>query len=221
METLPSFKQTSVGSVPALHALPLPTLSPPLSSSVSPSSVSGSGSPSYHSASKSPPRKGKRDKQSSMSLKPVSARSPLNIDINSIEICEPLGKGASSTCIHSCLVDGWKCAMKKLSTSQANKMDLTAFEREVEILCQLPPHPNIVRYLFHSHIGEDLCLFMTQYQGTLRDWLDSLPSSSSPSLEDLSRYAMDVASGLEFLHQHSVIHRDIKVCSPSLSQKQR
>ena len=133
------------------------------------------------------------------------------IDLRQIEICQRIGCGASSAGVFLCLVDGWACAMKQLHREHVGAIDIRCFEREMDILYQLPPHPCIVRYLFHTTQGSDLCLFMQLYSGTLREHLDERRKSNDllPP-EMIARIALDAAQGIQFLHQHKVIHRDIK-----------
>ena len=134
------------------------------------------------------------------------------IDLREIEICQQLGKGASSAGVFLCLVDGWACAMKQLKKEHVCSFDIQCFEREMDILYRLPPHPNIVRYLFHTSIGSDLCLFMQLYSGTLREFLDiQRKSNTILPPHTITSMALEVAYGVQFLHSHGVIHRDIKV----------
>ena len=133
------------------------------------------------------------------------------IDLREIEICQQIGRGASSAGVYLCLVDGWACAMKQLKREHVGAIDIKCFEREMDILYQLPPHPSIVRYLFHTSMGADLCLFMQLYSGTLREHLDERRKTNRMMEPDkITHIALESARGIQFLHQHGVIHRDIK-----------
>ena len=135
-----------------------------------------------------------------------------SIDLREIEICQQLGQGASSAGVFLVLVDGWACAMKQLKREYVCSFDIKCFERELDILYRLPRHPNIVRYLFHTTIGSDLCLFMQLYSGTLREYLDSQRVNNNYlNYQTLSTMALEIVHGIQFLHSHGVIHRDIKV----------
>jgi serine/threonine protein kinase len=48
-------------------------------------------------------------------------------------------------------LSGWGCAMKQLNSE--SKTDLESFEREMELLYQLPSHPNIVRCKYHQSMS--------------------------------------------------------------------
>ena len=133
------------------------------------------------------------------------------IDLREIEICQQIGRGASSAGVFLCLVDGWACAMKQLKKEHVGAIDIRCFEREMDILYQLPAHPSIVRYLFHTSLGTDLCLFMQLYSGTLREHLDERRKTNRYlSPDKIAQISLEAAQGIQFLHQHGVIHRDIK-----------
>jgi len=149
----------------------------------------------------------KRDKKA----KKQQMASEQKVNLRQIEICQQIGFGASSAGVYMCIVDGWSCAMKQLKREHVGKLDIKCFEREMDILYQLPPHPNIVRYLFHTSIGPDLCLFMQLYGGTLRDYLDERRIGQQLlDVELIAEMALEIATGIQFLHKHGVIHRDIK-----------
>lgn len=149
-------------------------------------------------------KKAEQKKQQEESVQPINLRE--------IEICQQIGCGASSAGVYMCIVDGWSCAMKQLKRELVGQIDIKCFEREMDILYRLPPHPNIVRYLFHTTHGTELCLFMQLYSGTLRDLLDEHRTKQKLfDAELIAEMALEIACGIQFLHQHNVIHRDIKV----------
>jgi len=99
--------------------------------------------------------------------------------------------------------------MKQLASE--SKTDTENFEREMNILYNLPPHPNIVRYLFHKTIQGRICLFMTRYDCTLQTIIRKRRENQNYfSLEQICFIANKVLEGIRFLHQHQIIHRDIK-----------
>ena len=81
--------------------------------------------------------------------------------------------GGSSARVYSVVVDGWfafqwvallshsrTCAMKELRLDLGEGEVVDAFEKEINVLEQLPFHPNIVRYLYHERTGDTIRLFM-------------------------------------------------------------
>jgi hypothetical protein len=64
-------------------------------------------------------------------------------------------------------VDGWECAVKELKIAQAKQSDVDAFSAEIFMLESLPPHKNLVRFLFHEKTSDRIRVFMRRYEGTL------------------------------------------------------
>jgi serine/threonine protein kinase len=64
--------------------------------------------------------------------------------------------------------------------------------------------------LFHKRFEDRICLFMTKYSCTLSQYLGKQQRLLQPM--SIYRYALQIISGLSFLHTHGIIHRDIKVC---------
>jgi len=126
-----------------------------------------------------------------------------------ISIGKKLGSGGSGAIVYSCIVDGWVCAMKQLQSS--NKIEVESFEREMAMLYELPKHPNIVQYLFHCTLNGNMCLFMTQYDSTLKDIIDEkVKSNESFSEYEICSISKKIMLGIQHLHKHDIIHRDIK-----------
>lgn len=81
------------------------------------------------------------------------------------------------------------------------------FLQEIEILAQLPSHPNLVK--LHQVFSEagNLYLVTDFIAGeSLKDRLQAGPLPVETALSVFSQ----VLSGLEAIHQHGIIHRDIK-----------
>jgi len=99
--------------------------------------------------------------------------------------------------------------MKQLASEQ--KVDMESFEREMLLLYRLPPHPNIVRYLFHSTVNGKLCLFMTRHSSTLQEKIHTRYEKNEDFSENSIRsIGCKIISGIKFLHSNHIIHRDIK-----------
>eukprot|EP01102_Stenamoeba_stenopodia_P005887 TRINITY_DN16601_c0_g1_i1.p1 TRINITY_DN16601_c0_g1~~TRINITY_DN16601_c0_g1_i1.p1 ORF type:complete len:215 (+),score=37.48 TRINITY_DN16601_c0_g1_i1:637-1281(+) len=135
--------------------------------------------------------------------------SVVQVNTQNLTVCELLGTGASTAAVYSCYVDGFMCAMKEFTFAYSNEASLRSFEQEISLLEGMPPHPNIARYLFHTKNANKICLFLTKYSGTLRDVLSNRKDPFPLSF--LIPRLLDIARGLEFLHFHNIIHRDLKM----------
>jgi len=104
-----------------------------------------------------------------------------------------------------------------------DNLTVECFEKEITILEKLHYHKNIVRYLFHEHTNKKLRLFMTKYSCNLRDILiERTVFNKGPYFpSDISRFALDIIRGLEFLHKNNVLHRDLKTDNIFVSLNER
>ena len=100
-------------------------------------------------------------------------------------------------------------AIKSMPLVNAEQSDVADLQQEIDIMRKLS-HPNIVRY-FGAELSEE--------EGVLNIFQEWVPGGSVASL--LSRlgafsvnvvrsYLRQVLLGLEYLHSHRIIHRDIK-----------
>ena len=84
--------------------------------------------------------------------------------------------------------------------------------REVHIPNSLPAHPNIIK--FHGAVMKPPnCCIVLEFaeNGSLYDHLHEKKIKSG--LEWSLRRAIEIATGMFFLHQNDVIHRDLKSCN--------
>ena len=78
---------------------------------------------------------------------------------------------------------------------------------EFNILSQLH-HANIVQYLGYKIQTEVLLIFMEFVpNGTIQGWLDK---NGSFGEELIRKYVRQIVLGLEYLHYHNIVHRDLK-----------
>lgn len=97
--------------------------------------------------------------------------------------------------------------------------------RAIEILCERDTHENIVKVLEHGwltnspyyFIDMELCDYNLEtyiYSDRL-PWLNEIYPSDPQSVNDIGLYNMwgiveQIVLGLEFIHSHRLVHRDLK-----------
>ena len=91
--------------------------------------------------------------------------------------------------------------------------------REVEVHSSLPSHPNIIPFLgiAHSQDGFSIYVCMELADKTLHQYLYR---EKKPSLQQSTNWAVQIARGMQHLHQHGVAHRDLKAANILLFEKQ-
>ncbi len=123
-----------------------------------------------------------------------------------------IGEGGSGK-VHEAKYKGRKVACKVLFTKSTHTVDSNGradeFWREVQTMSRLPPHPNVLRLLGACPTPPTLAL-ITEYcaKGSLYNLLHS-PTVSLTWL-DVVHIALGAARGMQHLHKHGVIHRDLK-----------
>lgn len=112
-------------------------------------------------------------------------------------------------------------AVKKLKVVMRNPRIEREFKREIQLMKSIR-HPNIVLFIGAGRDDDSGCLFLVlefmrggSLTVVLRDWEVQLGSSQQ------TRFCLDAARGLEFLHNLSPprIHRDIKSNNLLLSER--
>ncbi len=101
--------------------------------------------------------------------------------------------------------------VKKCVRSFTTDTQRAEYKREVEAAAMLPEHPSIVRY-YRSWQKEQLFYIQMEHCacGSLAGVLARLPRRTLLDETDVWRLAAQVASGLAHMHDHGVLHLDIK-----------
>eukprot|EP01060_Flectonema_neradi_P008747 TRINITY_DN16257_c0_g1_i2.p1 TRINITY_DN16257_c0_g1~~TRINITY_DN16257_c0_g1_i2.p1 ORF type:complete len:703 (+),score=97.14 TRINITY_DN16257_c0_g1_i2:220-2328(+) len=95
--------------------------------------------------------------------------------------------------------------------TQARLADL---QNEIKVMKKLT-HPKIVGYVCSERIGSSIYIFMEFIPGgSLASLLHQLGELSERTV---AMYTKDIASALEYLHQHKIIHRDVKAANVLVS----
>ncbi len=94
---------------------------------------------------------------------------------------------------------------------EAAQLDPTGTKREVDILCEVGSHDNIVT-LYDWGVFDATEYLVLEFLpgGTLRDYLDKMSRQNQQvPVADVMRFARQMTRGLSHLHQRGIIHRDI------------
>ncbi|KAL4282747.1 hypothetical protein GQ457_16G000580 [Hibiscus cannabinus] len=122
-----------------------------------------------------------------------------------------LGIGGFGCVYKAQFVDGSYAAVKKLDCSSHDAEK--EFQNEVDLLSKFK-HSNIISLLdFSSHKDTRFIVYELMQNGSLETQLHGPSHGSSLTWHRRMKIAMDIARGLEYLHEHvnpPVIHRDLK-----------
>ncbi|KAK8505410.1 hypothetical protein V6N13_045848 [Hibiscus sabdariffa] len=122
-----------------------------------------------------------------------------------------LGIGGFGCVYKAQFVDGSCAAVKKLDCSSHDAEK--EFQNEVDLLSKFK-HSNIISLLdFSSYNETRFIVYELMQNGSLETQLHGPSHGSSLTWQRRMKIAMDIARGLEYLHEHCnppVIHRDLK-----------
>ncbi|XP_061187004.1 serine/threonine-protein kinase Nek4-like [Saccostrea echinata] len=102
-------------------------------------------------------------------------------------------------------------AAKILSLENATDRHRELVNREINILQQLD-HPNVVHYQYHIVADKIACIVMEYCSGgTLFQHIGALKRDNKVmDEEEFVSTLIQIAKGVEFLHDNAIIHRDLK-----------
>ncbi|AQK81786.1 Protein kinase superfamily protein [Zea mays] len=115
-------------------------------------------------------------------------------------------------CVYKAVFDGGVAAAVKRLEAGGPECE-KEFENELDLLGRIR-HPNIVTLLgFCVHEGNHYIVYELMHKGSLDTQLHGASRGSALSWHVRMKIALDMARGLEYLHEHCsppVIHRDLK-----------
>eukprot|EP00049_Salpingoeca_infusionum_P000262 m.38522 g.38522 ORF g.38522 m.38522 type:complete len:2635 (-) comp10205_c0_seq4:573-8477(-) len=132
---------------------------------------------------------------------------PKELDRDDIQLTRVLGKGAFGV-VHQATLrykngDSLECAIKTLKTEQEKERE--GFLEELELLKHLR-HPNIVGLIGFITLSDPIFIVLEYMKGG--SLYKILKTRVSPRAQ-LLNWAVDIVSGLEYLHGLKIIHRDL------------
>ena len=132
--------------------------------------------------------------------------------VSDFKIIKELGKGSYGTVYTvKSLLDSNIYVMKKIELSHLNPRQQVECYREVSILKKVS-HKNIIKY-YSSFLEKNILYIIMEYAelGDLYSLIKHYKKHSNFFSElDLWKISSEILSGLDYLHSHNIIHRDIK-----------
>ncbi|CUG93352.1 protein kinase, putative [Bodo saltans] len=114
-----------------------------------------------------------------------------------------LGRGGFGVVFQAVLSDGRLAAVKQLPTT-----DQKGIDKEMKIMCNLPPHPHCVQYMGTRKTKHHMYMVMEFVSGGS---IHALRQEMGKFTEAVAkRYAHMTLLGLLHLHTHHIVHQDIK-----------
>ncbi|XP_013389016.1 fibroblast growth factor receptor 3-like [Lingula anatina] len=145
-----------------------------------------------------------------------------------IKLMEKIGSGAFGQVFRGNIfnLDGkqnWSIAAVKTAKDTSDTSLCSEIMKELKVMLELQPHPNVVRLLGSCTRDDAVPLIIVEYlpNGNLQDYLRKDRSkqkvqygnlhgiSSSLTPRDLIKFALDVANGMSYLSSMAILHRDL------------
>ncbi|CAL5384477.1 unnamed protein product [Camellia sinensis] len=132
------------------------------------------------------------------------------IDRRLLKIGERIASGSCGDLYRGVYL-GQDVAIKVLRSEHLNDALEDEFAQEVAILREVQ-HSNVVRFVGACTKAPHLCI-VTEYMpgGSLYEYIHK--NHIVLNLPQLLQFAIDVCSGMEYLHQNNIIHRDLKTAN--------
>ena len=132
--------------------------------------------------------------------------------VSDFKIIKELGKGSYGTVYTvKSLINSNIYVMKKMELNHLNPRQQVECYREVSILKKVS-HKNIIKY-YSSFLEKNILYIIMEYAelGDLYSLIKHYKKHSNFFSElDLWKISSEILSGLDYLHSHNIIHRDIK-----------
>ncbi|XP_066492671.1 inactive serine/threonine-protein kinase PLK5-like isoform X2 [Tiliqua scincoides] len=131
-----------------------------------------------------------------------------------------LGKGAFGRCYKFTDMSTNKVyAVKVISQSRASKLDNRGkVEREIELHSQLK-HRNVVG--FHRHFADQDNIYMVLEYCSRKSLAHILKARKTLTEPEVRFYLKQIITGLQYIHQQGIIHRDLKLSNFFITKNMR
>ena len=132
--------------------------------------------------------------------------------LKDINLGQRIGKG--NVPVYKATMAGKAMAVKKMDCGK-NEIPL-----EVEVNNILPPHPNVLPLLgvAHSKDGFSIYICMELADKSLYHYLHT--EKMKPSLQQSTNWAIQIASGMNHIHECGLAHRDLKSSNVLLFERE-
>ena len=142
---------------------------------------------------------------------PCSRADPKHLSSDSFERMDVIGRGAYSI-VYSArhLASGQLVALKEIHKRTICTMNLNDQLKQEINLMRTIRHPHVVRLLSYFVDSTHVVLVLELCPGTLRRKLSLFPNGKFDERR-ASKYARQLAKALHYLHQRSIVHRDLKL----------
>ncbi|TNJ26638.1 Kinase, NEK [Giardia muris] len=133
-------------------------------------------------------------------------------ELSSFQLTGRLGRGAFGTVFSAWSEEHGNCALKVVEYEEMERTIVDSLRREMGTIPSLE-HPHVLRY-HRVHDDPDngtAYLVMEWCSGTLLDEVRGRGERGEPFRdEEVWRYLREMASGLAYLHERGLVHRDLK-----------
>ncbi|KAK8892377.1 hypothetical protein M9Y10_029603 [Tritrichomonas musculus] len=137
---------------------------------------------------------------------PVNYRKWL-VDINDFDFQDPIGSGVSATVYRGIYKKtGEEVAIKEFKWIKMNGSRLQSFQREVAVLATVN-HPTLLKLIGATDTPPFCIITEWMPNGSLFSALHE-QALVDPTLKMIA--AFDIARGMQYLHAHHIVHRDLK-----------
>ena len=139
-------------------------------------------------------------------------KSPTFLDLEKIEFEEIIGRG--KFVVLKARMAGKVMAVKRMDCDKMKIPD------EVKVHNALPPHPHIIRLMgvAHSNDGFSINICMELADKSLYQYLHK--ENKKPSLEKGTKWAKQIAMGMDHLHRNDLAHLDLKSLNVLLFERE-